>query len=537
MLPKVLQETIDNRATSVDLSRYNDPELFKLLVEKCPQITEVSCQFLCLEDELIHLPNLTSLILHGSNTRNEIIYKLFSFTKLEHLTILNEEYLRIDFFRKLRELPNLRSIALIGCDCITDEVVECLSTFPSLTSVRLEGNFNSNMTDDALLSLSSRKQLLSLHIVSADISDDGVKHLRCLDQLRELTLVNTNITRYSLFIISQLKALEKLTICPDDDVITDVALKAVSKLTRLKELCLSPCMYVTQKGFDYLSSLSQLTKLEINKDVAYDVSEDRYFVPVHLKALESMPLLEYVKIKRGRFFQDGWLSSLSHLTCLKHLDLSSFYSLHKAGTEYLSSLSHLETLDLSWSNIEDQDLKFLPSLSQLRILKICSYKGSGEGFRYIGQLESLRELDLSYSRKLVDDTFKYLIPLKKLEVLDLSECESITDTSLKYIGELENIKELDIPRKRLPTEDSNCITDEGIKFLSKSKTLTRLNLYKRSRLTDKVFDYLAEMKELLSVNLVMCKWISEERAREFSAETKVVVFNTKWKKLKKRANP
>ena len=160
------------------------------------------------------------------------------------------------------------------------------------------------------------------------------------------------------------------------------------------------------------------------------------------------------------------------------------------GLKPLNRLSHLVSLDLTGTQVADEELKWLAGLSKLRHVTLRNTGITDDGLLHLKNLTSLQELDVSRTA-LSDDGLKVLqgfeglktlrlagcritdagvaslAGLAKLEVLDLGRIE-LSDAGLKYIENLTKLKVLHVSGTK--------ITDEGLVSLGKLVELERLTV-------------------------------------------------------------
>ena len=110
----------------------------------------------------------------------------------------------------LSHLPKLRMVD-ISLSSLTDEAVRHLSQLPALDDLHLQGK---TFSDQSLLHLSRAKRLKSLSLTMdvSEISDEGLKHLEGLSNLRRLRLSKSKLSNEAKERL--LKAIPGLEIVP-----------------------------------------------------------------------------------------------------------------------------------------------------------------------------------------------------------------------------------------------------------------------------------------------------------------------------------
>jgi internalin A len=218
------------------------------------------------------------------------------------------------------------------------------------------------------------------------------------------------------------------------------------------------------------------------------------------------------------------LHHLSGLRRLKELFLPGPMWNEGAGSKrdsndalaHLNTLLSLEKLHFSLHfltnvNIQDKGLARLDSLTQLKELRLAQSKVTGSS---LAPFVNLRSLDLSYSQ-VNDEGLQSLEGMKNLQRLLLQDT-LVTDAGLRHLKDLTRLEELDLHGCRISGAGlahlrgltqlrklnllGATITDEGLDALSAMRGLQELNLY-RSRVTNAGIQKLEAKKRLLSVDL------------------------------------
>ena len=118
--------------------------------------------------------------------------------------------------------------------------------------------FKSSVTDDALKNVEELKELKVLILGFTKVTDAGLAHIEQLSQLRGLDLMNTSVTDAGIKHIKSLCSLEFLTL--DNTQLTDAGLEQIKNLTQLYLLGLMN-KQVTDAGLDHLKELRNLRTL------------------------------------------------------------------------------------------------------------------------------------------------------------------------------------------------------------------------------------------------------------------------------------
>jgi len=119
------------------------------------------------------------------------------------------------------------------------------------------------LADDEMEGLGHLDSLVTLSIWGAtDLTDDGLRHITCLDNLRALRIADAPITDAGLAHIAQLTGLRTLIL--KDTAVTDAGLAHLGSLKRLLLLDLENCVGVTDDGLTHLYELRALESVNLN---------------------------------------------------------------------------------------------------------------------------------------------------------------------------------------------------------------------------------------------------------------------------------
>ncbi len=428
--------------------------------------------------------------------------------RLSGLLILNLDETRItdEGMRHLSALTKLRSVNLEAFGVnrqgfgVGDESLKILARFPDLEAIRLR---DTKVTGAGLAALAPLKSLKILNLSGTKIGDAGLAHLEQLPALETLHLGVSN----------------------DGAEITDEGLKTVGKLVNLKYLTLSGNK-ITGAGLDDLKNLSRL------EDLALD---DTGLTEAALAHLEPLRSLQKLRLYTGHRVTDVGAAHLAKLKSLRQL--TENLTVTDAGIESLASLPHLERLSLLQSKITiegvkkiagmkslqwlffyecpigDEELAVMCDLPNLEFLTLAETQVSGDGLAQLARLPKLSILSLDFGardeqpagpRPDLREVAK-LPHLKDLRLrgwgLDSNDLESIAampgleelnvgfpvdDQGAQQIASLRNLTSLEI--------SNGVLTDVGVKHLSNLRKLTFLDL--TGHFSDRGLESLAQLKLL-----------------------------------------
>lgn len=178
--------------------------------------------------------------------------------------------------------------------------------------------------------------------------------------------------------------------------------------------------------------------------------------------LKNKSVEEYVLLRTNKTKDK---LSIEDILNIKTLNLNSISINKKFNPIYFEDLQYfknLENLYISNSNISDEDLKYIFSLSQLKTLSLyeCTINNL-KGINNLNKLENLYISKIGYSNisdisslqnlkniKLVGveiDSLNFLLPLKQLKSLDIRYSKINDASMLKNITSLEQLYAIKTP--------------------------------------------------------------------------------------------
>jgi uncharacterized protein (TIGR03067 family) len=206
--------------------------------------------------QLKSLRNLKSLFVASSKVRGEFLAELADLPNLISLD-LSQTRLNDEAIRHLASMAQLRYLTL-PATC-GDKGLAHLSELSELRELTLLGDVSD--TGLSHLRLNRKKQLRTLRIAGAGVSDRGLQVLAELNNLKTLELRGTSAGTGAISSVSRCTRLRELTIEPvhvdNDD------LRPLSNLRSLFYLSLTGDAGVSAAGLEHLSSLSTLWGLRI----------------------------------------------------------------------------------------------------------------------------------------------------------------------------------------------------------------------------------------------------------------------------------
>ncbi len=391
------------------------------------------------------LPGLTGLYLRESRVTNAGLRHLAPLHSLEELA-LGGGRITDAGLAHLAPLPRLRYLLLQG-DGFSDRAFVHLKNVPGLRI----GHFGHlpQITDAGLAHLANCSQMqdLSFHW-SENITNEGIRHLARLPNLRSLDVRRSRVTDEGLAHLRGVKTLESLEL-PDEGI--------------------------SDRGLAYLSELPRLHKLDISRVHLVDPSKDHgYYTDKGIAMLARCRSLEELSI--GSIgVTDASMEAIASLDQLRVLTLFGCTSVTDEGLKRLARLTKLEGLHVCDANVTISGLSALNGLANLRRLQIDDVEQGGSGLDLSG-LRNLEELTIGTRREggvINDADVACLAGLSRLRWFQigqpLTKPYGLTDRGLASLAGLTEMDRLTIGGPDL--------TDEGLGHLRSMQKLDMLNVY------------------------------------------------------------
>jgi hypothetical protein len=236
-------------------------------------------------------------------------------------------------------------------------------------------------------------------------------------------------------------------------------------------------------GVTYISDLSHLPRLE------YLAVGDIPITPEDVRQLCGIPGMRALMVDAVALQQTTmtaldaapllvWISQRSAIAAARAAG-GSVYSVHVAPPEDLAAkfaLEHFERaqdmllrdthvlrqaalvlgpsvtgLDLSASDVADNDLAVLAGFANLEFLSLDRTTLNGEGLKSLACLGRLTRLSLRQVPHLKVEHLGYLASLKSLEKLDMSR-NRLAESAVPFLQQLTQVKSLDISGARIGPE-------------------------------------------------------------------------------------
>lgn len=242
-----------------------------------------------------------------------------------------------------------------------------------------------------------RKNVLPIFVSVAGtkIRTPGLKQLAGLKTLIGLDVsVCRNLDEASFEAIAECSSLVFLSAASTE--ISDEALLSLAKLPKLKALDLDTCDGITDASCNELARIKSLRGLSLQKTA----------------------------FEKNRIADSG-LKTLTALKNLERLNLAG-NAVKNDGLKLLARFPELREVDLSILAVDDAGLAYLPAVKKLQWLNVRYSEGFGgviitnAGIKSLGNVSSLKSLNLTGARRISDACLSDLESLSALRELNLS---------------------------------------------------------------------------------------------------------------------
>ncbi len=442
---------------------------------------------------------------------------------------------REDLCAVIRELglTSINSGTLIG-----DEDLEIISQVDEITSLNLDG--------------------------SKRLTDKGMQHLARMPQLRELTL-GGSVTDRGLDALAHLRELRVFRMFWQARI-TDAAIANLKSCEHLEEVDLLGC----NLGDGALVALAGKPKLSQLK-TGRNVSDEGLALLQQFPAFKTWQgqepkfgLMSF-SVEHSNLLIDGPFTQKG-LASLRGLDglsgLSFFWhtsNLRGDDIQYLDGLSHLVYLGCQDKLCDDDAMRHIAALPNLRMLMGQGTVATDEGFRSLSRSKTIeyfwgRECPnlkgpgfvalsrmpalkgLAASCKFVDDAalaslpdfpaLKELMPMEvvddgfrhigrsqQLESLILMYCRDTTDVATSHITGMTNLKKYHA--------GYTLITDASLEMLSRIKSLEEISFEGCKFITDAGIPFLATLPRLREISIGGCPKVTRSGITGFPSGVRV----------------
>ena len=238
-------------------------------------------------------------------------------------------------------------------------------------------------------------------------------------------------------------------------------MKPLVGLLQLKSLRLSYCS-IQKSDRDVIWQLDSLEHLILQKDEPRDFND---FTPSTFRLKNLSSLIFYQTDGNPELF-----------SCIAKTSLK------------------LESLELSWCNIQDSDILNLSRLPRLKCIILYGARQITDlGILYLSNLSCLERLRVGFCKRLSPHCLEDIAKIQTLRHLDLySFSEDATDiSSLSNLVNLHTLNICDMPG----------LTDDALMVVAQLKSLRKLNIRCNDNYTEEGISHLAQLPYLRTLEL------------------------------------
>lgn len=410
--------------------------------------------------------------------------------------------------QKYASLPHLRKLDMKMCNNISRRIWKGISSNVVKLSMP-----NCKQIDDISLKYVADgfKSLESINISSCNVTDVGVRFLIKLTKLKKIQM--SFCSKVSLDEVSKITTLTKIiaSFCK----INDTGLKLLEEL-KLEKLKINGISNITSKGILSISRITTLTQLEL----AFCRTEDSHLTNKELTCLSKLINLELLDLAASQISGSGLRSILQGLPklielhlryCERLTDFSGLEFCTKLNTLflpesftydqliYLLPITNLTVLNID-SYLDEEYMELIPNKSRLTSLNIENNEVEGD---CIGEFVSLKRLNLNEWSQFECKNISLLSNLTNLQYLSLED-RFPTSEYLKSIFLLTNLTELD-----LSTNEKRDEHIEDLSGISKLSKLTLLNANMR-KINKEGMKEIAQLTKLEGLKIRACGAINNK---------------------------
>ncbi|MEX0866814.1 MAG: protein kinase, partial [Pirellulales bacterium] len=434
--------------------------------------------------------------------------------KLTKLSLADAESVTDDDLAKLRGLAGLEAlhlngtgvtdaglVHLIGCTAlqelnlsdtaITDAALEELAKLPSLRELYLAG---AKVDGEGLRSLAKLPRLTHLSLARTDVGDEDLVALKGCQELEWLALSDCAITDKA---VAQLKLLPKLReLKVDGTRLTDAGVEELRETFSSEAVVADPldpqrlvARWVAELGGVAVAGEQRIAQTaDLPRDAVALTAIDLADVPnVGAKTIDPLqhcPDLTSLDLSRTEITDED-LAAIAQLTRLEELHLAGTRVSDK-GLAHLAALNSLRVLDLSETRVTGAGLAALQDLPNLSALRLNRCRVSDAAMETINRYPALVELSLAFNTSLSDSGIAKLTNLKKLQVLDVGGAR-ITDAAMSTIGGFTDLRRLNLAGGK--------VSDASAEIFAQLPNLQSVNLGS-TQVGDRTMTALAGLKNL-----------------------------------------
>jgi hypothetical protein len=387
--------------------------------------------------------------------------------------------------QEVTHVDRVTSLNLSGSKAVTDDGVRHLARLPNLRQLDLDGTA---ITDRGLAVLRELPKLETVSLAMTHVTDAGVAHLANCDELRA---VNLSGTRAGDGAIRALEGKRKLRVFRSGNGVTDVGLALLHELPVFKtwqggETTMALLSYdagpnylllrgtFTDRGMLHLRGLDGLFALNLD-------DRDLGITSAGLAPLVTLPNLGWLAVDA----KDDWMPYIAEMPRLRFLGAQDT----PAGDEGFVALGQSQSIEYIWGrrchNLKRRGFLALADMPALRGLSVSCLNVDDAGISALPRFPALTEL---MPMDIPDYGYRHIGRCEGLEALILMYCRDTTDAATEHIIGLRKLSYY--------FNSYTTITDRTPELLSEMEALERITFDACHRLTDAGVAKLARLPSL-----------------------------------------
>jgi hypothetical protein len=283
--------------------------------------------------------------------------------------------------------------------------------------------------------------------------------------------------------------------------VNDDLLKSLAAFPQLRTLDLCRTEGLTSKRARFLADLKELETLNVSR--CPNVTGHGLY---KLSALKNLRVLD---VSYCPEIDDCGLEALTeYFPKVRALDISGCTAISARGLRELRELKTLEVLTAANCDFNDDALKEIAAMKQLRSLSLRGSQRAGvNGFRALATLENLEAIDLSDSNVVSSAVIMPLFQkLTKLHTVSIANCPRLANHSLRAFRSLKELRTLNIAG--FPHLEAY-----GIEYLVQAAPNLRAIDMTGSEVDDEAMKVLVKMSQLERLDVRGCKHVSASGAK------------------------
>jgi Leucine-rich repeat (LRR) protein len=453
----------------------------------------------------------------GSKLSDKAIAELKNFTSIRHLDLAGKP-VRSGLFDAIRGMKELEFLHMPSEP--RDDEFAVVAGMPKLRELWVVVvGYGPGVTDDGVKSLRDLKEMRKLRLWSNKVTDAGLKHIAGLTKLTELELVGTKITDASMPLVATFADLESLDLTLTK--VTPPGLRQVKGLKKLKEL--RPGAGSKEEIVAAFTDLGLQHLLPKDPDRAPPPPPETGIVLSDLAKLQAN--WSGVQVYRDslsidgsapgkllpRFFGDQEMEAIAKVRGMKSFTLTRAPLVTEKGIARLKDCKELAEVRLDGRPLTKAILTDLAALPALKVLEGVSVQDADipilKGFK------ALEELRLTDPSKLTDESFAEFAKAGKIQCMviriDVEEQSPINILRPLPVAPGISFQRMQVTAKGIAIFAGHPkiewvrlspaqMSEASVKHLSTLPALTRV-IAPNARITAKEAAHLAEVKYLESV--------------------------------------